>query len=116
MAETLRQKQVRFARWLPRLIDKAFELGYDVTGGEWLRMKSQAAINAATGAGISNSLHLDKLAIDLNLFNGDRYITDGEGHQEIGAWWKEQGEDHFWGGDFPKRDFNHYSIGHQGRK
>lgn len=116
MAETLREKQVRFAKWLPRLIDKAFELGYEVTGGEWLRLKSQAQANAASGAGISNSLHLDKLAIDLNLFKDGRYITDGEGHRELGAWWKSQGEDHAWGGDFPKKDFNHYSISHAGRK
>lgn len=37
MAETLRQKQSRFARMVPRLLDKATELGYEYTLGEALR-------------------------------------------------------------------------------
>ena len=34
MSETLREKQSRFARMVPRLIDKATELGYEVTLGD----------------------------------------------------------------------------------
>lgn len=109
--ETLREKQTRFARYLPRLIDKAFELGYLVTGGEWQRQPAQAIANAASGAGIVHSVHLDCLAIDLKLFRADgHYITDDEGHKLLGAFWKTLQPDFYWGGDFHSRDFDHYSL------
>lgn len=115
MSETLREKQTRFARWLPRLIDKAFELGYLVTGAEWKRDPRIAQMNAVSGAGISSSLHLASLAVDLNLFKADgTFITDDTGHAELGAWWKAQQPDFCWGGDFAKRDFNHYSLSPDG--
>lgn len=112
--ETLRQKQSRFCRQAARLILKAFELGYEVTFGETERTREQAALNAASGAGILNSLHPERLAIDLNLFKEGRYIEDEEGHRELGAWWKTFGPEYRWGGDFRKKDFNHYSLSPDG--
>jgi len=50
----------------------------------------------------------------LNLFKDGRYILDDEGHRELGTWWKTIGPDYRWGGDFPKRDFNHYSLSPDG--
>lgn len=116
MTETLRQKQSRFALGVALLIQKADEMGYSVTFGEAYRTPEQAALNAAKGSGISNSLHTERLAIDLNLFKGDRYITDGEGHTELGRWWKSLGTDYRHGGDFAKRDWNHYSISIDGKR
>lgn len=115
--ETLRQKQSRFARSLPLLIQYAIATGYELTLGEALRTQAQANDNAASGAGISNSLHLDRLAIDLNLFKDGQYLADSESHRPLGTFWKSLGADHVWGGDFkPKPDGNHYSIAHAGRK
>lgn len=114
--ETLRQKQSRFALGVALLIQKADELGYAVTFGEAWRTPEQAKWNAERGAGTMTSLHIERLAIDLNLFKDGRYITDGEGHTELGAWWKLLGQDHRWGGDFVKKDFNHYSITPDGRR
>lgn len=115
--ESLRQKQTRFARAVPRLIDKAFELGFLVTIGEVTRTETQAQRNAETGAGIARSLHLLRLAIDLHLFLPDgTYIRDGAGHRQLGAYWKSLSVDHYWGGDFTKRDFNHYSLSPDGGK
>lgn len=116
MSESIRQKQSRFALGVAMLIQKADELGYAVTLGDAYRTPGQAMANALSGAGISNSLHCDRLAIDLNLFSGARYITDDEGHRELGKWWKELHPDHRWGGDFQKRDFNHYSLTPDGRR
>lgn len=111
MTETLREKQTRFARFLPRLIDKAFELGFLVTGGEWERTQAQAAANVVSGAGILHSVHIEKLAVDLNLYKADgTYITDDTGHRQLGAYWKSLQPDFCWGGDFTTRDFNHYSL------
>jgi hypothetical protein len=106
--------QEEFAQSVARLIKKASELGYGVTFGEVWRSPEQAALNAAKGSGISNSLHTERLAIDLNLFKDGRYITDGEGHAELGAWWKSLGPMYRHGGDFKKRDHNHYSISPDG--
>lgn len=109
------QLQERFAQDAARLIQKAAELGYGVTLGDAYRTPGQAQANAATGAGIANSLHCERLAIDLNLFKDGVYITTSQGHQELGAWWKTLGPDHRWGGDFHTRpDPNHYSISPDG--
>jgi hypothetical protein len=114
--ETLRQKQSRFAISVALLIQKADELGYDITFGEAWRTPEQAKRNAEMGIGTSTSLHIERLAIDLNLFKDGRYITDGEGHAELGAWWKRMGPDYRWGGDFTKKDFNHYAISPDGKR
>ncbi len=116
MIETLRQKQSRFAMAVARLILKADELGYAVTFGEAWRTPEQAKLNAAKGTGISSSLHIDRLAIDLNLFKDGRYITGGEGHSILGPWWKSLHRDHRWGGDFKLKDFNHYSLSPDGKR
>jgi len=107
--------QERFAQDAARLILKAAELGYGVTFGDAYRSPQQAAANAANGSGIKNSLHCERLAIDLNLFKDGVYITDDRGHRELGTWWKTLGPDHRWGGDFKTRpDPNHYSISPDG--
>jgi hypothetical protein len=106
--------QEEFAQSVARLIQKASQLGYGVTFGEAYRTPEQAALNAKNGKGISNSLHTERLAIDLNLFKDGRYIVDGEGHMELGAWWKSLGPMYRHGGDFKRVDWNHYSISPDG--
>ena len=108
--------QEQFAQDVARLILKAAELGYGVTFGDAYRSPEQAAANAASGSGIARSLHCERLAIDLNLFKDGRYITDGEGHRELGAWWKTLGPMHRFGGDFKRVDWNHYSISPDGAR
>jgi hypothetical protein len=112
---TLRQKQSLFAKHVARLILRAYALGYEVTLGEALRTQAQAAANAASGAGIANSLHCEKLAIDLNLFRDGKYLSATESHRELGEWWEQQHELARWGGRFRRPDGNHYSFAHAGR-
>jgi hypothetical protein len=84
-----------------------------------LRSPEQAALNAKKGSGIKNSLHLDKLAIDLNLFINGVYKTDSKDHKPLGDYWKSLSTKDYqccWGGDFKKPDGNHYSIEHEGIK
>lgn len=118
MTETLREKQTRFARAVPLLIAKAFELGYLVTLSEAWRTPEQAAWNAEHGHGISCSLHTERLAIDLDLFKADgTFIIDDTGHKELGAWWVQQSPDFCWGGNFTHlKDFDHYSLTPDGGK
>lgn len=114
MAETLRQKQSRFALAVARLIQAADEMGYEVTLGEAYRSPEEAARLAALGKGIKNSLHTQRLAIDLNLFLDGRFLAKSEHHTPLGHWWEKQHPDARWGGRFG--DGNHYSFEHQGKK
>lgn len=111
---TLREKQSLFARHVARLIDRAFELGFEVTFGETWRSPAQARLNAQRGMGIARSLHGDRLAIDLNLFRDGKYLTESEDHRPLGEWWEQQHDLARWGGAFG--DGNHYSFLHEGRK
>lgn len=112
MTETLREKQTRFIKQVPLLINKAFELGFLVTAGELERAPQQAIWNAQHGLGTINSLHIQKLAIDLNLFTPEgAAITDDTGHKLLGPWWCTLDPDHRWGGNFKTlKDFDHYSL------
>lgn len=112
--ETLRQKQSRFALAVARLIEEANQRGYQVTLGEAWRTPQQAAANAKAGTGTANSLHCERLAIDINLFRDGKFLSRTEDHQELGEWWESLGPDHRWGDRF--RDGNHYSISADGRR
>lgn len=116
VVETLGQKQRRFTKAVGLLILYAYQRGYELTLAEAYRTPEQARANAAAGTGISNSLHTERLAIDLNLFKDGVYLTTTEAHKFLGDFWKSLGSDYCWGGDFSKPDGNHYSITHQGRK
>ena len=138
---TLGQKQRIFAGLVGRLLVKIYESGYSCSLGEATRSDEQAVINSygedkrgqlaqdlaskypalslaiannGGGNGILLSLHRDKLAIDLNLFNGLSYLPSTEDHKPFGEWWEQQHELCRWGGRF--NDGNHYSMEHQGRK
>lgn len=112
MAETLREKQSRFALMVARLIFKAEELGYEVTFGEAWRSEEEARRLAGAGKGVARSLHCDRLAVDLNLFLDGWWLRETLDHLPLGEWWESQGGT--WGGRFG--DGNHYSLAHEGRK
>lgn len=123
MAESLSEKQRRFTRSLPLLIQYInSQPGHEAVAGELERRAAEAELNARQGDGISNSLHKIRLAIDVHLFVDGVYQQTTEAHARFGAFWKALGPDHRWGGDFkdksgrPKPDGNHYSIEHNGVK
>jgi hypothetical protein len=113
---TLGEKQELFTYLLAQLIIFAYGKGYKIRMGEVLRTQAQADANAASGAGISNSLHLQKLAADLNLFKDGKFLTETEDHRPLGEFWKSLDPLCFWGGDFSKPDGNHYSMENNGVK
>lgn len=100
---TLGERQRAFMHMVPRLIDKAHALGFEISGGD-LHRDPQCPYGSVT------SKHHSKEAIDLNLFkriNGKMtYLRATEDHKELGKWWKKQGG--IWGGDFTNKDGNHY--------
>ena len=109
--ESLRQKQSRFARDMALLVLYIEARGYSCTFGECYRPPREAAANAATGAGIANSLHTQRLAVDLNLFSPEgKFLEDSLEHLPFGEFWESIGADHAWGGRFKVKDGNHYSL------
>jgi hypothetical protein len=112
---TLREQQSLFVRLVGLLIEWASEQGYELTFGEAWRTPEQAARNAIAGIGTRNSLHVDRLAIDLNLFVAGQYQTSSDAHRPLGEYWKSLDPLCRWGGDFKVPDGNHYSMTRDGR-
>ncbi len=119
---TLRQQQSLFVQLVGKLIEFAYGNGFELTFGEAWRSPDQARRNAASGAGILNSLHIERLAIDLNLFVGGVFIDSSEGHRRLDEYWESLHPNCRWGGRFkdskgrPKPDGNHYSFSPDGRR
>ena len=108
-------RQKLFMRLLPRLLDKAHSLGFEVTLGDAFRdPRAFGEVGEKGPYGNKFSCHKSRLAIDLNLFRNGQYLSDTESHRELGEWWERQHDDNCWGGRF--NDGNHYSMQHQGRK
>lgn len=111
---TLREKQSLFVRLVAKLIIRAEELGYELSFGETYRTPEQAILNAKAGKGIKNSLHTERLAVDLNLFKDGRFLGSTEDHRKLGEWWETLHPDCRWGGRF--QDGNHYSLSPDGKR
>ena len=111
---TLGEQQQRFPPFVATLLQWLYANGYTVTFGEAWRTPEQAAWNAAHGSGIKNSLHCERLAVDLNLFKADVFLTEREDYQPAGEYWKTLDPDCRWGGDFHSPDSDHFSLAWQG--
>jgi hypothetical protein len=117
----LGKRQELFMECLAQFLPWLLANGYKIRGGELQRDPRIAAMNAAAGTGISSSVHIDKLAIDLNLFRNGVFLDKTEDHAAAGAKWKSLHPLCRWGGDFkdsrgrPKPDGNHYSVTYAGR-
>jgi hypothetical protein len=104
-----RAQQSAFAKLVPRLIDKAFELGFEVTLGDAFRdPRVHGALGVKLGYGHRSSAHKEKMAIDLNLFKDGKFLDSTEAHKPLGEWWEKQHVLARWGGRFA--DGNHYSF------
>lgn len=117
MTEKLSTKRCRFSLAIAHLVQWTNEQsGYSCAFDQVKRTKEEAIANAKRGAGIANSLHLIGLAADLILYKDGVYQTDTEAYRFMGEYWKSLGPDHAWGGDFKKKDGNHFSVEHNGKR
>ena len=108
-------KQELFMRLLPKLINKAHALGFEIRGGDLFRdPRVHGPVGVKKGYGHRRSAHKNKLAIDLNLFKRGAWVRTTRGHAQLGAWWEKQHPLCRWGGVF--QDGNHYSLEHLGIK
>ncbi len=115
---SLLEKQQTFVILVSRLIAFAYTQGFALTFGEAWRTPEQAAWNAAHGHGIAHSLHIDRLAVDFNLFKDGQLLSDKSDWQFLGDHWKSLSTPGFictWGGDFVHLvDSGHFSIENNG--
>lgn len=107
---TTRQKQSLLVRLFAQLVLYAETQGYEMAIGYWTRSSEE---NARVG-GHPQSLHLWKLAVDVDLFRNGRYLSSTESHRQLGEFWESLHPLCRWGGKWG--DGNHYSIEHGGRK
>lgn len=111
---TLREQQSLFVQLVANLINWSYENGYELTFSEAYRSPQEAAINAQTGAGISNSLHTERLAIDLNLFRDGVLLDTVADYEPMGDYWKSLHVLARWGGNFSSPDADHFSLTYGG--
>lgn len=111
----LSEIQQLFARDVVKLLQHIEDKGYKYTFGETYRTPEQAEIYAKEGKGIKNSLHCQRLAIDINLFDADgKFLEHEQDHREFGIYWEFMNPMNRWGGKFkdkdgkPFPDANHY--------
>ena len=121
-AMTLAEKQHLFTILAVRLLRRAHKMGYGVAFGDALRSPEEAKRLTGTGAGIPNSLHCDRLALDVILRRKNPstgkwdYLKNSEDYAALGKYWKKLDPLCRWGGDFTSRpDGNHFSLSHGGR-
>jgi hypothetical protein len=100
--ETLREKQSRFVMMTACLIKWAYDNGYQLTFGDAYARDGHK----------KDSLHYDRLAIDLNLFKNGNFLFKTEDHLPLGEYWESIGGS--WGGRFD--DGNHYSLEYNSRR
>lgn len=94
---SLREQQSEFVRMVAKLITYATDIGYDLTFGDaWAKSGHK-----------KDSFHYKRLAIDINLFQDDKWLTRTKDHEKLGIYWESIGGT--WGGRFG--DGNHYSFG-----
>jgi hypothetical protein len=106
-------EQAAFLLDVCRLIVKATEVGFVVTGGELYRTAEQQQIYVKSGRSKTmNSLHLDRLAIDLNFFKEGKLCYDLETLRPLGRYWESLNPLNSWGGNGRSfKDLPHFSRG-----
>lgn len=112
---TLGEKQRAMTKMVGLLIEKIYASGYEATLGDAYRdPRLHGPMGSKVGYGAANSVHKERLAIDLNLFKNGVFLQSSEDHKPFGEFWESMGGT--WGGRFSTPDGNHYSMEHQGYK
>jgi hypothetical protein len=108
------RQQTLFSKNVAKLIQHILTNDYYLSLGEAYRTPEQAEIYAKQGKGIKNSLHIKRLAIDINLFDkSGKYLIESKYYEPFGKFWESLDPNNRWGGNFIMHgghidDPNHY--------
>jgi len=93
-------EQAAFLLDVGRLVQYATGQGWVVTAGEMYRTPEQQEIYVKTGRSKTmNSLHLMRLAIDLNFFRDGKIVWSKQELAPLGAYWESLHPLNSWGGN-----------------
>ncbi len=105
---SLVNQQWEFLQDVCALIEYAKGQGFILTGGELYRTKEQQQIYVKKGLSKTlDGLHLDRLAIDLNVFvvvDGKNRLAKAEEIKPLGLFWESLDPQNKWGGNFMIRE------------
>lgn len=103
-------EQAAFLKDLVKLLAKAEELGFVVTGGELFRTVEQQEIYVKTGRSKTmNSIHMKRCAIDLNFFKDGKLTYDIPTLKPVGDYWESLNPKNQWGGNWRSfKDVPHF--------
>ena len=102
-------EQAAFLLDVAKLINKATELGFTVTGGELFRTAEQQQIYVKTGRSKTmNSNHLKRCAIDLNFFRDGKLVYDVPTLKPVGEYSQSLHPKNRWGGLWRFVDLPHF--------
>jgi len=103
-------EQAAFLLDMCKLIQKATEMGFVVTGGELARTIEQQQIYVKTGRSKTmNSIHLKRCAIDLNFFKDGKLTYDVALLKPVGDYWESLNPKNQWGGNWKSfKDVPHF--------
>lgn len=104
----LSQLQQTFVLNVAELIRYIDGCGFACTFGEAWRPEWVAKKYAEERKGIEKSLHIIRLAIDLNLFKEGKYLSNSGAHKPFGDYWEGLHPNNNWGGRYG--DGNHYEM------
>lgn len=100
---TLSQRQQIFTFNIHLLIDYAYKQGFKLTFGEVYRTLEQQRIYFNTGRSKTmNSRHLQRLAVDFNVFLNGRLLNSPAEIRPLGEFWISLDKDNVWGGDWDR--------------
>lgn len=102
---TLRDKQSVFTFNIHKLIQYAYRRGYVLTFGEVYRTQEQQRLYFNTGRSKTmNSRHLQRLAVDFNVFKNGALLSRPIDFKPLGDYWESLHTDNRWGGDWDRDD------------
>jgi peptidoglycan L-alanyl-D-glutamate endopeptidase CwlK len=98
---SLVNEQWAFIKDLAKLVAKAEELGFMLTGGELARPREMQELYFKRGSSKTmNSNHLRRLAQDYNIFFEGKLCYDKVKLKPLGDYWESLNEYNRWGGNF----------------
>ena len=100
-------EQKAFVHDMARLIEWAYDNGYELSLGDGYRdPRVFGMLGVKKGYGHKSSNHKRRLAVDFNLFKDGEYCMASNDHRPLGEYWESLHPHNRWGGRYD--DGNHY--------